>query len=124
MKTNITKSQKKLVDLIYVRGEEGSIAWKAIYKTPFTQARLKEMLSRPHVNEYIQRIIDNDDDKARLSRQILIDELKRRLPTADNKEAVAIVAQMSKLLGYNIQRTQIDQTLKHLKIEWKPLEDV
>jgi len=122
IKGEITKQQKQLVDLIYCRGIPQQLAWKQTFKSPYTQKNCESMLNKKGVLEYIAVLQGDATERIKISRDILVDELRSRLRNANDGDAVRIVQTISKMLGLDAPE-QIEAKVTKLEVVWVALGD-
>ena len=119
---SLTTQQKKLIEAIYAKGMAENMAWKECYGTPYTRMKCAKLLSKDSSVQYIQRIQNSDNSELEISKDSLVKELLKRLPSSNDKDAVQIVRTLSTMLGYFAPDQQ--EINNHIEIVWQSLNHI
>lgn len=120
---SLTPTAKSFIDAIYIEGLPYNLAYKqAGYKSAYHLKRAQEILATPAAKEYADKLQNDDTAKLQASKSYLVKNLVDRLDKAKDSDAVQIIRQISQMLGYQIQKDDVEVNNK-IQIVWQPLID-
>lgn len=114
----LRKKTRKLIDMIVLQEMSPIDAWAAAGYAQYNRWKFQKVWEQPNVQLYLQKLKAKEETYENIDKETLINELRNRLPTASNNDAVNIVKTLSKLLGYDTAEEQ-DRTFS---ISWEGVD--
>ena len=113
----VTKQAKKLIDLVYCKGQPLNLAWKETYNCQYSKKRAEEVFNRPLCAEYIKSLQGDEVARMQASKTFLIEELVTRLKNAKDADANQMIRTLNTMLGYS----EPEKVESKIQIIWKGL---